>query len=478
MDFVGRSKLLRNLEGWYREVAGERCGRMLVMRGRRQVGKSRLVTEFLTRVGAAHVFFTALKNAAPARQMEAFRREVFEAARPIPDAETLFASAPDGWADVFGRLRLSARSGPLVVVLDEFPWVGETDPTVEGVLQAAWDRSLQHAPVLLILVGSDVAVMERLTAHDRPLYGRGWELEVRPFNPAECAAALPRRSPAAVFDAYLITGGYPKLVADLGRVGTARQFVEESFADENTDLIVVAQRSLAAEFPPDAQARRVLSAIGGQPVGHATFTRVAGRLPESGKAAETALSRALHLLADVKGVVAIDTPAGAPTGTKLRRYRISDSYLRFWFRFIEGQLANIARGRSDLAVGAFTAGWEAWRGLAIEPVVRDGLVCLAPRLGGPLRAVGDVTGWWTRDGATEVDIVATGPGGIAAVGSIKWRDRRRFDQRERDDLAAVRGVVPHAGGAALVAVCPAGVRSAVTVDVALDAADLFGAWPA
>jgi hypothetical protein len=477
MRFVGRSKLLGDLDGWYREVARGGAGRMLVMRGRRQVGKSRLITEFLTRSAAPHIFFTALKNGSPAAQLEAFRRDVFDAARPVPEAESLFASAPATWADAVGRLRLAAQSGPLAVVLDEFPWAVESDPTLEAVLQAAWDRHLQHLPALVVLVGSDVAIMERLTAHDRPLYGRGREVEVRAFNPAECAAAVGHLSPTAAFDAYLVTGGYPKLVADLGRVGSVRGFVEAGTADENTDLVVVAQRSLAAEFPPEAQARRVLSAIGAHPVGHATFTTVVGRLPEEGKAAETALTRALRLLVDVKGLVAIDTPAGAPSGTRLRRYRITDPYLRFWFRFLEPNVANIARGRPDLAVAGFSAGWQSWRGAAIEPVVRDAVARLAPELEA-LEGITDVTGWWNRDGSTEVDLVATHRTEVRAIGSVKWRERRAFDHGELTELAEARSVVPHAGAARLVAVCPAGTRAGVKADVVLRAEDLLAGWTA
>lgn len=474
MRFVGRAGLLDDLDGWYEEAAAGR-GRMLVVRGRRQVGKSRLITEFLARSGAPHVFFTALKNGSTAQQLEGFRRDVFDASRPLPDAEALFGSTPEGWADLFGRVRLAAQAAPIAVVLDEFPWAAEADRTMEAILQGAWDRHLQHLPVLMVLVGSDVALMERLTTHDRPLYGRGREVEVRPFNPAECAAALRRLSPTGVFDAYLMTGGYPKLVADLVRAGSVQAFVEAELADENSDLVVVAQRSLAAEFPPEAQARRVLSAIGDHPVGHATFTSVVGRLPEPGKAAETAITRALHLIGEVKGIIAVDTPAGSARGTKLRRYRITDPYLRFWFRFVEPQVVSIARGRSDLAVAAFTAGWEAWRGTAVEPVVREAVLRLAPDID-PLRTVTEVASWWNRDGSVEVDLVATGRAGIVAVGSIKWRIRRPFDCRELHDLAAARGLVPHAGAATLVAVCPANVRAGVTADVALDARDLLAAW--
>lgn len=74
-------------------------------------------------------------------------------------------------------------------MLDEFPWAVETDDTLEGVLQNAWDRTLERLPILVILVGSDMAMMARLTEHDRPLYGRAIERTIEPLSPAGVAEA-------------------------------------------------------------------------------------------------------------------------------------------------------------------------------------------------------------------------------------------------------------------------------------------------
>lgn len=106
-------------------------------------------------------------------------------------------------------------------------------------------------------------MMERLTEHDRPLYGRARSTTVAPFDPAECAEALGSGgNPLAAFDTALITGGYPRLVLDRARAHSTRAFVHEQLGDENSDLAVMGQRSLDAEFPDAQQARRVLSAMG------------------------------------------------------------------------------------------------------------------------------------------------------------------------------------------------------------------------
>ena len=474
MRFVGRSVQLRELDQWYEQVARESRGLMLAVRGRRQVGKSRLYTEFIRRSNVRHVFFTAIKNGNTGRQMTAFQQDAREATPPIPDADTLFASPPTDWADALGRIRLAAQQEPIVVVLDEFPWAAEADPALEGELQTAWDRRLQHLPVLIILVGSDVTMMERLTHHDRPLYGRAREDVIHAFNPAEVQAALGDASAMKSFDAYLSTGGYPKLVDDFARVGSIEKFVANGLSDDNSDLVVMAHRSLDAEFPADAQARRVLSAIGGQDVGHSTFSSVVGRLPEEGGAAGTALTRALKVLVSQKKVVAIETPAGQ-SASRLRRYRITDPYLRFWFRFVESNLPNVTRGRSDIALRAFELGWASWRGVAVEPVVRDAICRLAPDVS-TIAGTTDVNAWWNRDHSVEVDLVATAGRTLLAVGSIKWRSRSQFNGHELAALSATRSVVPHAESARLIAVCPAGARDGVKPDAFFDAEDLISAW--
>lgn len=479
MKFVGRSPQLAELENWYSTVSSGGSGLMVAVRGRRQVGKSRLYTEFLRRHRLPNIFFTAIKDGSSITQMQTFQRDCLLSTPPIPDADALFAAAPSGWPDIFGRLRIAAQTSPIVVVLDELPWATEADPELEGELQSAWDRYLQHLPILLVLIGSDVSMMERLTAHDRPLYGRAREDRVRPFNPAEVAAALGRHpSPMAVFDAYLATGGYPKLVADFAAAGTLDDYVRAGFSDENSDLIVVAQRSLDAEFPPKAQARRILSAIGGQEVGHATFSSVLGRFDE-GAAGTTgvAISRALKVLTYQKDVISISVPAGQAPNSKLRRYRVSDPYLRFWFYFVEPYLAHIARGRSDVALKAFAAGWESWRGRAIEPEVQAALERLAP--GDPeLGSSTAVGSWWNRDNSVEVDVVVHDHRSVYAVGSVKWRERKAFSAHELSELTDTRAVIPHAAGAALLAVCPAGLRPGVSVDRLFTAEDLLTAWSA
>src|SRR5439155_8264912 len=123
------------------------------------------------------------------------------------------------------------------------------------------------------------------------------------------------------------------------------------------------------EFPAEVQARHVLSAIG---AGERTNKAIATR---AGLQAAP-LARSLHVLRDIKRVVAADHPFSTRPARE-PRYRVADPYLRFWLRFIEPALPDIARGRPDLALSRIRDSWIEYRGRAVEPLVRDSLERLA-----------------------------------------------------------------------------------------------------
>ena len=185
------------------------------------------------------------------------------------------------------------------------------------------------------------------------------------------------------------------------------------------------------------------------------------RQPRRLSAAET------DALVEDKRIVAVDVPAGR-SNARLKRYRIADPYLRFWFRFVEPQL-RIEVGRVDLALAAFHSSWATWRGKAIEPLVRQAVLRLVPSLRPPFETIESVDAWWDRRGSHEYDLVGSGHHDeVVAVGSIKWGVRGRFDRRDLAEVAEARSIIPRA--AASSPSRPEGVAPGVEVDLVLDAA--------
>jgi uncharacterized protein len=474
--FIGRGQELGVLDGWVRRVAESGAGMLVAIRGRRQAGKSRLAEHFAASSGIPYGVAEGMLAAPAEVQVRRAGAALRSSEHPLPGIEAVTAYSGGDWYDLLERLTIVLRGGTAILVLDEFPWAVQSCPGLDSLLQSLWDKELSRRPVLVVLIGSDDAMMNRLFAHDQPLFGRvDDQLVVNPFNPAEVALALGRVSnPMEVFDTVLVTGGFPELVADAARFESVSALAEHTLFRAHSPLADIAAINLAGELADSAAARRVLEAIGADEVGVLNFSRIAATLG-GGKTAETTVTRATAILLE-KGIIAVDEPAGDPR-PRLRRYRIADPYLRFWFRFIEPQLRNIQMGRPDMAVNEFRGGWSPWRGKAIEPVVREALLRLAPRLPDPYQAIESVGGWWSRGGSSEFDIVATGHKHLpVAIGSIKWRERKRFSETDLRELAMARASVPHAERAPLIAVTPAGVAKDVRPDLVLGAADLLAAW--
>lgn len=263
MQFVGRDRDLATLQALFERTRDDGQGVLVAVRGRRQVGKSTLIEQFVERTAAPSVFFAASRGVSTAAERAEFVELL--AASDLSGGDRFSGVTFSDWRGLLRSLA-DAVDAPSIVVLDELPWLLESDPSLEGILQSTWDRHLSKVPVMLILVGSAVSMMEALATHGRPLYGRLREMVVNPLTVADTASLLDVDAQAA-FNAQLITGGYPRLLADWRRGTSVAAFLRQQLADATSPLVVVGERMLNAEFPVGLQTRDVLTAVGGEEAG-------------------------------------------------------------------------------------------------------------------------------------------------------------------------------------------------------------------
>jgi AAA+ ATPase superfamily predicted ATPase len=357
----------------------------------------------------------------------------------LPDAARYGEfSTPQTWDAALTVLAgVLPEDRPSVVVLDEMPYLVREDPGFEGALQKVFDRTLSRLPVLLILIGSDVAMMETLNTYGRPFYQRGTEMVVPPMNPAEVADMLDL-APAEAFDAYLVSGGLPLILDEWPRGAGLWDYLARAVSRPTSALVVSGERTLAAEFPVEAQARTVLAAIGH---GERTFTLIARA---AGDLNPGSLKRALDLLIE-RRIVAADLPLSTRPSRETR-YRVADPHLRFWLWFLGPAMPMIERGRGDRVLETIRTGWTTWRGRAIEPAIREALLRLDP--GVLPEGTNAIGGYWTRTNDPEIDLVGADREPIAkkltVVGSIKWLEHKPFDAKDLSRLIVHRSQLPGA----------------------------------
>lgn len=473
MTFIGRQQQLAQLDDLLHRSAtkdDDKPGRAVLIRGRRRVGKSRMVEEFIKRAGVPHVFF-ACEGRSLQADLELFAQEV--AASDLPGAADFAGAAPATWTAALRALVLALpEAQPCIVAFDELPYLIANDPGFEGALQSVFDRHLSKRRVLFIGIGSDLAMMEGLNTYNRPFYQRATEMVVPPLSPAEVGDMLDL-SPADAFDAYLITGGLPLVLDDWPRGCDMWGFLKQALQDPTSALLVSAERTMAAEFPTEAQAKEVLTAIGGR--GERTFSTIGQRCGITA----AAVSRGVEILTTKRLVT-----AARPLCTRKlndTRYRVEDPYLRFWLTFLAPSMQRIERGSVDPVLATIKHGWDSWRGRAIEPLIHEGLERLELTFADE-DSPGVVGSYWTRSNTPEIDIVVADRKPVAhfiyAIGSIKWRADGAFTDQDLGRLLTQRGQLPGAHETTPLVVVSRNGSEAATVPGLrnIEPAELIDAW--
>jgi hypothetical protein len=449
-----------------------------------------LVQEFCDDAGVPYLYYSATRGASPVEAVRGFLAELREPAlrepalresalresalrepaqrEPalLPSAGPVLGEGASGWPDAFRALAAVLPDSPSIVVLDEYPWLAEGDAIFDGALRAAWDRLLSQRPVLLLLLGSDAQMIDRLTARESPLCEHAGTLVLGPLNPAEVGSALSLGAADAI-DAHLISGGLPGILRAWPAGLPALEFAEGECEDPASPLFGVPEAALMAEFPVPDAARRVIEAIGGGSRTHAAVASAAGS--RTGAIPSGALSPLLGRLITEKRVLAVDEPLST-RGGKPALYRVADSGLRFYLEIGRAVQEWAHRGRTAGAVALVRRRWNSWRVRAVEPVIREGLSLAADVLPWP-KAVA-VGGWWTRTFETSIGIIGAdrspGPRNVFYAGAILWLSRP-FDDRDagvlRRDAPFVPGFDPALAG--LVGVSLGGFSATASAQLAV-----------
>jgi uncharacterized protein len=477
-DFIGRQAELALLRSRLDRVS--RSGRPLAVtiRGRRQVGKSRLVQQFCDLVGVPYLYFTAIKGASAVESGGRFLAELKRSG--LTEPELVPEGVAGGWPDALRVLAAALPQRPSIVVLDELPWLSEQDDQFDGALQVAFDRWLASRPVLMLLLGSDIHMMERLTSYDRPFFGRADNLALGPLNPYEAGQAL-GLSAADAIDAHLITAGLPGIVRTWPTGAGPLAFLKQECADPAAPVFGVPESALLAEFPSPDNARRVIEAIGGGDRTHANIAAAAGG--RSGPLPSGSLSPLLRQLIEEKRILAADEPLSA-RASRPALYRVADSNLRLYLAAGRAAHEQVRRGRPDAAFRLLERRWSSWRGRAVEPLVRESLVLACSAGMTPWPDAAAVGAWWNRQFDPEIDLVGADRAPVARsiyfAGSVKWLgtpiDSHDLSALQRG-LAAVPGCTP---ATSLVVVSQSGMAPGLAdrVQLAWGPEDVLAAWRA
>ena len=307
LEFVDREAEIRELD------AAAKRGGLLVVFGRRRVGKTRLMRRWLD--GHNGLYSQAIEA-----QIDLQLHQVFQDLRHSLETQIV----PKSWAELLEILTLQKQRWALC--LDEFPYLTAVDASLPSQLQRWIDHSLPKG-CLLILAGSSTRMMHDLFLHRAaPLYGRAHKLlQVRPMDyPAFCQACSQSPDDMESFEKFASIGGIPKYWELVEEEHDAVAVAESLYFDFAPYMEQEPQRILRDEAVTGLNALAVLEAVGR---GAQRPSEIASRLGT----AQTNLSRLLLQLLDAS-ILTRELPYGESVrSTKRTLYRIQDPAMRFWF---------------------------------------------------------------------------------------------------------------------------------------------------
>ena len=334
MDFVGRERELSLLDDLYWRSGAQ----FLILYGRRRIGKTSLITEWMERLDEPPLYWMASQTSVT-NQLRNFSQALFQFLNPNAAVDRTFSYTT--WEAAFAEVSRAATNKRLVVVLDEFTYVMQADPEVPSLIQKAWDHQLKGSNVFLILMGSLAGIIQRTTLdYQAPLYGRATaRLKLLPLSFGALQDLLPNFTTEQRVAVYTITGGIPGYL--------------ESFDDQLNILQNLRQRIItpANVMLDDAvfllheqldEPRNYMAVIEAIAAGFHRLTEIA----QMAGIERSNLTRYLHVLQEL-GYVARQVPATVrrPEQSRQGRYVIVDPYMRFYFRFLAPHLGAIEQGR-------------------------------------------------------------------------------------------------------------------------------------
>lgn len=359
--FVGREKELEELK----LLIKKKTASMVVIQGRRRVGKSRLVREF-GRGKTLYIF----SGVPPTEHTTAqFQREEF--ARQLGEQFGLPGLKAEDWGDLFTVLAQQVKTESVIILFDEISWMGSKDPDFLGKLKNAWDLQFsQNTQLLLILCGSVSSWIDENILSSTGFVGRVSEIiMLHELSGRECSQLLNllgcHYSSYDVFKILSVTGGIPKYLEEVQPSLTVEENIKRlcfrtggllyrEFDQIFSDLF--SKRNLIY--------KKIVKVLANGAMEYNDICRALA-VSKSGL-----LSEYLDDLIKA-GFLRRDYTWHLQSGEvgRLSHYRLSDNYVRFYLRYIEKNKAKIQNDHFAVATLSQLPGWDSMIGYQFENLV-------------------------------------------------------------------------------------------------------------
>lgn len=386
--FVDRSSEMKALEDEYKREGSS----LVVLYGRRRVGKTTLISEFIKNKKA--LFFLA------SEESETQNCNMFKERAADFLQNDLLRTADLNWDMLFKILAEQEYASKPVIVIDEFQYLGKSNPAFPSVFQRIWDERLKERSIMVILCGSLVSMMvSQALSYTSPLYGRRTaqiRLAQIPFRYYH--EFFPDRSPRDLIELYAVTGGVPKYIRTFSAEKDIFASIEKNILNRSSYLYDEPYFLLQKEISEIGSYFSIIKAIS---AGNRKLSAIAGALEINA----THLTKYLKTLIDLDILERkVPVTEEKPEISKKGLYYIKDNYIRFWFAFIYPNISFIESGNPQIVMEKIQKSFVRMHvAYVYEDICREKMWELNARDIWPFHFT-KVGGYW--DSKNEIDIAA------------------------------------------------------------------------
>ena len=393
-DFIDREKELNHLEDEYRN----NDFRFISIIGRRRVGKTRLIGEFLRSKEHCIYFIVPELNDRDVRL--GFAKKLHD------DIGASFIGEPS-WDDIFSQVFEQSMKKRIVLVLDEFQRFSQINTMVPSLLQKYIDLSAKNSKLFFIVSGSSIGMMHRLFDHASPLFGRRTsQINLQPFTFGDMRKWFPDLDIEHIIELYAVYGGTPKYLEDIEYPGLFKNI--EKIVEKTSILYTEPEILIKTEFRQSNTYFNILKHI-------AQGRTRSSEIADCSNIKTTSIDYFLNALMKDVDIVKKEVPITVqhPERSKKAVYSIKDNFFLFWFRFIYPHMSDIEIGHTEHVLDKMKENLNTYIGMAFEEIIKDRMVhwdqLESVPFPFPFEKIGRWWGPYREDGVkkvAEIDLVA------------------------------------------------------------------------
>ena len=334
--FIGREAELKFLQDKYTEERGQ----LIVLYGRRRVGKTETLREFCK--DKPHVFFSCTQTT-DLVQLRNFSSRMFKENIPAKNYISEFAD----WEKAFRAvLDLPYGNQKKLLVIDEFPYMCRGNKSIPSILQNLWDAELRDSNVMIILCGSAMSFIEKeLLSEKNPLYGRATGIyKMKEMGFYDAIKFFPEYSDRDKVLTYAVLGGIPHYLRQWNPKLSVDENIKRNILTKGCILYSEVEFLLHQELRETPIYNSIIEAVA---LGNTKLNDISQKSLLEDTAKTSVYLKNLMELGIVEREFSVDAKIKEQANSGRGTYRLTDNFFRFWYAFGFANYSQLEDGDVD-----------------------------------------------------------------------------------------------------------------------------------